>query len=123
MARWNRSKHTVERNRKLHRRIIWGIGAVVSFYLLVPLLVGDMGLGKYFELRRTHHQLQEEIQCVSDENQKINDEIHALRSDSARIEQLARERLGLVRPGEAVYQFQPASPPRSPFDPPATPRP
>ena len=123
MARWNQSKETVERNRKLRRRIIWGIGAVVSFYLLVPLLVGDMGLVKYFELRRTHHQLQEEIQRVSDENQKINDEIHALRSDPARIEQLARKRLGLVRPGEAVFQFQPSSPDRPPFDPPASRRP
>ncbi len=123
MARWNRSKETVERHRKLRRHIVWGVGAVVSFYLLVPLIVGDMGLVKYFKLRRTHHQLQEEIQRVSDENQKIDDEIHALRSDPAKIEQLARERLGLVRPGEAVYQFQSSSPAKSPFDPPATRRP
>ena len=123
MARWNRSKETVERHRKLHRRIIWGVGAVVSFYLLVPLIVGDMGLVKYFKMRRTHHQLQEEIQQVSDENKKIEDEIHALRSDPAKIEQLARERLGLVRPGEVVYQFQPTSGTESPAAPQATRRP
>ena len=110
MARWNRSRETVEQHRKLRRRIIWGVGAVVSFYLLVPLIVGDMGLVKYFEMRRTHHQLQQEIQRVSDENKEIEDEIHALRSDPVKIEQLARERLGLVRPGETVYQFEPASP-------------
>ena len=116
MARWNRSRETVERHRKLHRRIVWGVGAVVSFYLLVPLIVGDMGLVKYFEMRRTHHQLQQEIQRVSDENKEIEDEIHALRSDPVKIEQLARERLGLVRPGETVYQFEPASPDVSPLN-------
>ena len=109
MARWNRSKETVERHRKLRRRIVWGVGAVVSFYLLVPLVVGDMGLVNYFKMRRMHHQVQQEIQQLSDENKKIEDEVHALRSDPAKIEQLARERLGLVRPGEVVYQFQPPS--------------
>ncbi|MBI3811134.1 MAG: septum formation initiator family protein [Nitrospirae bacterium] len=123
MARWNRSKESADRHQKLRRRIAWGVGLLVSFYLLVPLLVGDMGIVKYFELRRTHHQLQQEIQQLSDENQKIQDEIHALWSDPAKIEQLAREKLGLVRPGEVVYQFQPASPVPSPSDPPAPRRP
>lgn len=123
MARWNRSKETVERNQKVRRRIAWGVGLLVSFYLLVPLIVGDMGIVKYFKMRRTHHQLQQEIQQLSDENQKIQDEIHSLRSDPAKIEQLARERLGLVRPGEVVYQFQAASPVPSPSDPPAPQRP
>jgi cell division protein FtsB len=106
MAHWNRSKETVKRHQKLRRRIVWGVGAVVLFYLLVPLIVGDMGLVKYFKMRRMHHQLQQEIQQLSDQNKKIEDEVHALRSDPAKIEQLARERLGLVRPGEVVYQFQ-----------------
>jgi len=117
MARGNRSKETVERYRKLRRRFAWGIGAVVLFYLLVPLIVGDMGLVKYFKMRQTQHQLQEEIQQLSEENKKIEGDIHALRSDPARIEQVARERLGLVRPGEVVYQFQ--APPRKETPPPA----
>ncbi len=123
MARWNRSKETVERHRKLRCRIVWGVGAVVSFYLLVPLIVGDMGLVNYFKMRQTHHRLQLEIQRLSEENKKIEAEVHALRSDPAKIEQLARERLGLVRPGEVVYQFQPSPRTESPFAPPATRRP
>jgi len=107
MARWNRSKETVERNRKLRRRFLWGVGVLVGLYLLVPLIVGDMGLVKYFKLRKTYHRLQEEIQQLSDDNQKIEGEVRALRSDPVKIEQLARERLGLVRTGEVVYQFQP----------------
>jgi len=119
MARGNRSKETVERNQKLRRRFAWGIAAIVLFYLLVPLIVGDMGLVKYFRMRQTQHRLQEEIQQLSEENKKIEGDIQALRSDPARIERLARERLGLVRPGEVVYQFlptplpQPSIPPQA----------
>ena len=116
MARWNRSKQTVERNKKLHRRIFWGIGAVVAFYLLVPLIVGDMGLVKYFKLRKMNHRLQEEIQQLSDENKKIEDDVHALRSDPVKIEQIARDRLGLVRPDEVVYQFESAPPSETPVN-------
>ncbi|MBI3609712.1 MAG: septum formation initiator family protein [Nitrospirae bacterium] len=110
MARWNRSKETVERHQKLRRRIVWGIGLAVSVYLFVPLIIGDMGLAKYFKMRRTYYRLQQEIQHLSDENKKIEDEIRALRSDPIEIEQSARTRLGLVRPGETVYQFKPVSP-------------
>jgi len=110
MARWNRSKQTVERHQKLRRHFFWGVGVLVGLYLLVPLIVGDMGLVKYFKMRNTYHQLQQEIQQLSEENQKIEKEIRALRSDPIKIEQFARDRLGMVRPGEVVYQFEPAVP-------------
>jgi len=96
---------------------------MVGLYLLVPLIVGDMGLVKYFKMRKTDHQLQLEIQQLSDENLKIEEEVRALRSDPVKIEQLARERLGLVRPGEVVYQFEPAAPSDRPQNPPETGRP
>jgi cell division protein FtsB len=96
---------------------------MIGLYLLVPLIVGDMGLVKYFKMRKTYHRLQEEIQHLSDENQKIEGEVRALRSDPVRIEQLARARLGLVRPGEVVYQFEPAASADSPQKPAETSRP
>jgi cell division protein FtsB len=123
MARWNRSKETVERNQKLRRRIYWGVGVMVGLYLLVPLIVGDMGLVKYFKMRKTYHRLQEEIQQLSEDNQKIEGEVRALRSDPVKIEQLARERLGLVRAGEVVYQFEPAPSAESTQKPPESIRP
>lgn len=90
---------------------------MVGLYLLVPLIVGDMGLVKYFKMRKTYHHLQQEIQQLSEDNQKIEEEIRALRSDPVKIEQLARARLGLVRPGEVVYQFEPAASADSPKKP------
>jgi len=123
LARLNRSKETIRRSEIVRRRIFWGVGAVVCFYLLVPLIVGDMGVVKYFKMRRTYDRLQQEIQQLSTENEKIEDEIHALRSDPDTIERIARDRLGLVRPGEVVYQFEPADPnnPVPSDDPPVSP--
>jgi cell division protein FtsB len=120
MAQLNRSKETIRRNEIVRRRIFWGVAALVSFYLLVPLIVGDMGVVKYFNMRRTYDRLQQEIQQLSDENQKIENEIHALRSDPDTIERIARDRLGLVRPGEVVYQFEAVNPAPS-DDPPVSP--
>lgn len=109
MTRWNRRRKTVEKHQKIRRKILWGIGILVGLYLIVPLVVGDMGLVKYFTMRHAYHRLRLEIQQLSEDNKKIEEEIHALRSDPVKIEKLARKRLGLVRPGEVVYQFEPSS--------------
>jgi len=108
MARLNRSKESIHRTERVRRRIYWGIGILAGLYLLVPLIVGDMGVVKYFTLRRTYDRLQQDIQQLTQENQKIETKIHALRSDPDTIEQIARDRLGFVRPGEIIYQFEPS---------------
>ncbi|RMG10784.1 MAG: septum formation initiator family protein [Deltaproteobacteria bacterium] len=46
---------------------------------------------------------------LEQENAGLLLEIQALRSDDAAIERVAREELGLVRPGEIVFRFVPAA--------------
>jgi cell division protein FtsB len=58
-------------------------------------------------MRRAYEEIQQDIQNLSKENEKIETRIRALRSDPETIERIARERLGLVRPGEVIYQFEP----------------
>jgi len=107
MARLNRSKESVRRTERVRRRVFWGIGILLALYVLIPLLVGDMGVVKYFKMRRDYERFRQDIQHLSKENEKIQGRIRALRSDPETIEQIARDRLGLVRPGEIVYQFEP----------------
>lgn len=106
MIRRNRKKAAQEARHQLLRRVLWAIGLVVAIYLLLPIILGDMGLVQYLKMRKTHHLLQQEIQQLSDQNRDIEKEIQTLRSDPVKIESLARERLGLVRPDEVVYQFE-----------------
>lgn len=42
---------------------------------------------------------------LADENAALQAEIDRLRNDPAEVERIARDVLGLVRPGETVYEF------------------
>ncbi|MBP1743387.1 MAG: dihydroorotate dehydrogenase [Firmicutes bacterium] len=52
-----------------------------------------------YTINRQIEQLEQEEQSVLDKNQELKDEVKMSKSDSY-IEKLARERLGLVKPGE-----------------------
>ena len=68
--------------------------------------------------RRTYdtgHEFQKGIEEVEkaerllEENQQIENEIHALKTNPSEIEKVAREKLNLVKPKDMVFQFIRAS--------------
>jgi cell division protein FtsB len=64
-----------------------------------------MGLFKYLQMRNHARQLEQELKDLERTNGELRTDIRRTQSDPARIEELARERLGFVRPGETVYQI------------------
>ena len=60
-----------------------------------------------------------EIQQLNKENQELQQRIQSLKSDPATIERIAREEMGLARPGEYIFKIQPKS--NDPSAPPAQP--
>jgi cell division protein FtsB len=90
------------RNRRIWTAVLILLGMA---YVGGPLLFGEMGLMKYFELRSAQRRLQEEIYGLAESNRKLEREVQSLRSDPDAIERLAREELGLIRDGERVYRF------------------
>jgi cell division protein FtsL len=54
---------------------------------------------KMYSINKQNEQMKQEEQIVLDKNQKLKDEVKMSKSDSY-IEKLARERLGLIKPGE-----------------------
>lgn len=88
---------------------------MASSILLLFLAYGLFGKGGYLELKRIESQNQElieRIEQIREENKKILSEIKALKSDPKTIEKIAREELGLVKPGEikiTTNQSEPAS--------------
>jgi len=52
-------------------------------------------------------QARKEIQQISDENQKLQENVKALKTDPQAIERIAREEMGLARPGEYIFKIQP----------------
>jgi cell division protein FtsB len=76
---------------------------IVFIALVVGSLFGDGGILQLWEERARTEALEHEIQRLRVRNSELAEEIHALRSDPQAIERLAREELGLVRPGETVF--------------------
>jgi cell division protein FtsB len=86
------------------------VAAFVLLKLLLSLLLSDMGIFTLLDLHRTRRDLQQEITDLQEQNAALTDQVHALRSDPVYIEALAREELGMVRPGEKVYRLVPREP-------------
>ncbi|MEK6711763.1 MAG: septum formation initiator family protein [Nitrospinota bacterium] len=51
--------------------------------------------------------LRVELAAMERENGRVRREVRSLREDMRAIERIAREELGLVKPGEVVYEFIP----------------
>jgi cell division protein FtsB len=84
--------------------------------LLVGAAVfGDTGILHLRRLRAEVEALHRDVQALEAENERLSRALTELRTDPAAVERIAREELGLVRPGERVLRF-PRSPdsPRSP---------
>lgn len=91
------------------RMVTWAhyAGGGVCLLLLLALCFGEMGLLRYFSMRELGEKLEGEIQELQRSTKSLRSEIDRLERDPAKIEQLARERLGYVRKGETVYQLVP----------------
>lgn len=73
--------------------------------LAVVSLVGNRGLVRLYQMHQEKAALEREIEALDAANALLKEEARALRSDPSRIEAIAREELGLVKPGEQVFQF------------------
>jgi len=103
--RLNSRRSAVERQRRRSRLITLSIGLVFGVVLATSLFFDDMGIPKYLNLRDHADRLTGEIQDLKTETEQLRREAGGLERDPARIEELARQRLGLVRKGETVYQI------------------
>lgn len=81
---------------------------MVMAIMTVPTLVLDeQGLPRYRHLREELGELRESNQDLVREIATLKGEIEALRTDSAYVERIARDELGMVRAEEFVFQFPP----------------
>lgn len=77
----------------------------IATLLLANAIIGDGGV---LALRRARHERREAaaaLQAIRDRNAALRREAERLQSDPLLIEAIAREELGLARPGERVVFF------------------
>jgi len=88
----------------------WLVAGVLAA-LLGAALFGENGILHLRQLRSEVTSLHRDVQALEAENERLSRALAELRSDPAALERIAREELGLVRPGERVLRFPRPSPP------------
>ena len=89
--------------RGLRRKAALLASVIAIIALVVGSLFGDRGILQLMAQRQRALDLAREIEDIRAENLLLAAEIHALRTDPRAIERIAREELGLARPGETVF--------------------
>ena len=49
--------------------------------------------------------MQLQISCLNQENTELSDEVKALKTDPRKVESIARDELGLAKPGEVIIKI------------------
>ena len=83
-----------------------GLAAAALGIVATGILVfGGAGAVRVWQLRQEVEALEREIRVLRVEADRLNKTVDRLRDDPALVEQIAREDLGMVRPGEKVLKF------------------
>ncbi len=91
--------------RKPRRRLPVLIVVAALLVALYFLLGGARGIVGLFRLRRDVSSLEEQLRSAQTTVDSLEQEIVRLRNDTAYIERMAREKLGMARRDEKVYKF------------------
>lgn len=95
----------------LRRRLGTVAVGIITIWLFIHVMFGANGMIVYKQKRAEYRNLQKELDSLQKENDRYNQQIQALKTDTEAIEKEAREQLHYVRPGEVVY-VAPAPPPQ-----------
>jgi len=82
----------------LRRALIFAIAVV-----LVDALVGESGLAETIKARRQYAEARGSLRTLRHENAGLRQRARLLTWDPGAIEAVAREELGLIRPGEVLF--------------------
>ena len=87
----------------LRNRILNYVLALITVVLVVDALVGDKGLLETVRARRQFAGVEAALAATRQENARLREQVRRLKEDPASVEAIAREELGLIRPGEMLF--------------------
>jgi cell division protein FtsL len=93
------AKHQVKKRKP---RLVYCIIIAVILYFSLFFISQYRNL---YQVKRTLHEIEEQITQMQAQNEKMQQEIELLYTHSY-LEKIARQDLGMVRPGELLFFFQ-----------------
>jgi cell division protein FtsB len=109
------------------RRVVEGVLVAIGLLVLLDALFGERGLIEMMRARQQYREAAASLKAVRAENERLREDNELLTYDPATIEGIARQDLGLIKPGELMFIIRdtPAAetetPPAEPVAPPAQP--
>jgi len=90
----------------LRRNLSWLLGAALALLVLHDVF-GTHGLLAMHRSRQEAARIRKAIQQLNEENRQMQERMKELKSDPQAIERIAREEMGLARPGERIFKIPP----------------
>lgn len=109
----------------LRRNMTWFLVAGLVL-LIIQDVLGTHGVLAMHHSQKQATELHNQIKQLDQENRKLQGRVERLKTDPAAIERIAREEMGLARPGEMIFPLpprpgdsqstlaQPSDPPKKP---------
>jgi cell division protein FtsB len=92
--------------RQRKRKVLTYALLVFSAALMVNALVGEKGVLANMQARTDLQEASESLQRIKAENAQLTDEAWRLQHDPQALEDAARLRLGLIKPGETLVTLR-----------------
>jgi cell division protein FtsB len=90
----------------LRRNANWFLVAALSLLLLQDVF-GTHGVLAMRRAQKEATAVKQEIDQINEENRQLQDRVKSLKTDPQAIEHIAREEMGLARPGEYIFKTSP----------------
>ena len=90
--------------------------AFAGCVVMLNSLVGDKGVLQMLKKRQEAKRLDQALAAAQAENSILRLEVQRLKNDPAAIEDLARRKLDLIKPGEKVFYIRDARSPKPSAD-------
>ncbi len=99
------STHESRRATQVTLRAVVLLAGVLCVVFAISFAFSDRGLPELQDARTRVAELHADITYLENENARLRAEIESVKKSSYAIERIAREDLGMSRPGETVYML------------------
>jgi cell division protein FtsB len=90
----------------VRRNANWFLAAALAVLLLQDVF-GTHGVLAMRRAQKEAATVKKEIDLINEENRQLQGRVKALKTDPQAIERIAREEMGLARPGEYIFKTAP----------------
>lgn len=107
----------------LRRNLTWFLAAGLALLMLQDVF-GTHGVLAMRRSEQEARDVRRQIDEINEENRQLEQRVKELKTDPEAIERIAREEMGLARPGEYIFRVEPKAGDASatPSQPPDTPK-